>query len=316
AMERAHPGYIHYYFIDRHLLGYLTPTQQHAGRDWWYYVPILVGGALPWTGYLAGAVGRARVPPLMTVVWAWLTTGFLFLTFAHSKLATYALPLFIPLSLIVGEYLEHAVADSGRDRLFGVLFAIHALLLAAVPAAALAIVTIHFGARIALPWWVAALAAGGCVVWTAWAAAHDTRAFPMLRGFGVMTVISVAALVLLAVPRAAAWMTQRSIAAVLNQSDALPPSVSIVDERVGSLVFYLSPQLRRQATPATFPDTSLVDAYERARVGPASAIVAVRDDQRAKFVALFAHPPAGAMKAGAFTLYRAGDLRRVIRRFP
>jgi hypothetical protein len=240
----------------------------------------------------------------------------LFLTFAHSKLDTYALPLFIPLALIVGEYVENAVAGSRRDRLFGALFAIHASVLAAVPAAALAMVSAHFGTRIALPFWVAALAAGGCVAWTAWAAAHDHRAFPMLRAFGGMTVISVAAVVLLAVPRAADWMTQRGIAAVLNQSGALPPSVSIVDERVGSLVFYLAPQLRHQATPGTFPDTSLVDAYERARVGPASAIVAVRDDQLAKFVALFAHPPAGATKVGTFTLYRAGDLRRVIRRFP
>src|SRR5688572_25043268 len=56
AMEQAHPGYLHYYFVERHLQGYLTATQRHAGRPFWYYVPIVLGGALPWTAYLAGAL--------------------------------------------------------------------------------------------------------------------------------------------------------------------------------------------------------------------------------------------------------------------
>ena len=40
-MERAHPGYLHYYFVERHLQGYLTATQRHAGRPFWYYLPIV-----------------------------------------------------------------------------------------------------------------------------------------------------------------------------------------------------------------------------------------------------------------------------------
>ena len=35
AMERAHPGYLHYYFVERHLQGYLTATQPHSGRGWY-----------------------------------------------------------------------------------------------------------------------------------------------------------------------------------------------------------------------------------------------------------------------------------------
>ena len=64
-MEAAHPGYLHYYFVERHLQGYLTATQRHAGRPWWYYVPIVLGGALPWTAYLVGAAlapSRGKAP--------------------------------------------------------------------------------------------------------------------------------------------------------------------------------------------------------------------------------------------------------------
>ena len=48
-MEQAHPGYLHYYFVERHLQGYLTATQRHAGRPFWYCLQIVLGGALPWT---------------------------------------------------------------------------------------------------------------------------------------------------------------------------------------------------------------------------------------------------------------------------
>src|SRR5215471_4215673 len=99
AMERAHPGYLHYYFVERHLQGYLTATQRHAGREWWYYLPIVVGGSLPWTGYLAGAARIARADRLRLVVWAWLAAGFVFLSVGESKLATYALPLFPALAI-------------------------------------------------------------------------------------------------------------------------------------------------------------------------------------------------------------------------
>jgi 4-amino-4-deoxy-L-arabinose transferase len=93
-MERAHPGYLYYYFVERHLQGYLTATQRHAGRPFWYYLPIVLGGALPWTGYLAGALRSAAGNPLRLILWAWFAIGLVFLSIGESKLVTYALPLF------------------------------------------------------------------------------------------------------------------------------------------------------------------------------------------------------------------------------
>ena len=66
AMESAHPGYLHYYFVERHVQGYLTATQRHAGRPFWSYVPILLGGTLPWTLYLAGAIRIGARQPAAT----------------------------------------------------------------------------------------------------------------------------------------------------------------------------------------------------------------------------------------------------------
>jgi 4-amino-4-deoxy-L-arabinose transferase-like glycosyltransferase len=59
AVEIEHPGFLRYYFIQRHILGFATPTQLHGEAPWWYYLPILFGGGLPWIGYLPVAIRDA-----------------------------------------------------------------------------------------------------------------------------------------------------------------------------------------------------------------------------------------------------------------
>ena len=45
AMERVSPGYLYYYFIERHLLGFVTEGQEHGDSSWYYYFgPVLLGG--------------------------------------------------------------------------------------------------------------------------------------------------------------------------------------------------------------------------------------------------------------------------------
>src|SRR5262249_2563575 len=140
AMERAHPGYLHYYFVERHLRGYLTATQRHAGREWWYYAPIVLGGSLPWTGYLARAARLARGGRMRLAVWAWLAAGFVFLSAAESKLVTYALPLFPALAILIGD----AIA-SNEASFDPVGYGVFAATLAVIPLGALAAVQIKFG---------------------------------------------------------------------------------------------------------------------------------------------------------------------------
>jgi len=55
AMEVRNPGYLHYYFIDRHLRGFVTAGQPHGDQPWWYYLPVLLGGGLPWLAWLPAA---------------------------------------------------------------------------------------------------------------------------------------------------------------------------------------------------------------------------------------------------------------------
>jgi len=78
AVERRQPGYLHYYFIERHVLGFATATQTHGDAPWWLYLPTLLGGGLPWIGYLPVTIRESRTskdkpagrPDVL--MWCWL----------------------------------------------------------------------------------------------------------------------------------------------------------------------------------------------------------------------------------------------------
>jgi 4-amino-4-deoxy-L-arabinose transferase-like glycosyltransferase len=328
AMERAHPGYLHYYFVERHLQGYLTASQRHAGRAFWYYVPIVLGGALPWTGYLGGALLRqgggeagAERRRMRMTLWGWFAIGLVFLSIGESKLVTYALPLFPALAIIIAEYLDR-VATSGfrdlppdsrgfrleaADSLFKLGFGVQVLTLALLPALGLLLLQWKFNAIHPYLWM-------SLVIFTllgidaARRAARSSSEYGLMAGVVRMTLYTIVAMMIVT-PRAAAWMTSRDLAATLNTAGTLPPRVSVLDERIGSLIFYLDPPLRAEATPDRVDAASFAEAMTRARIDPPDAVVAVRNNQLARFNRLFPSPPAPDARAGTFTLFRADTLR-------
>ena len=114
---------------------------------------------------------------------------------------------------------------------------------------------------------------------------------------------------MIVLPRAASWMTARDVAAALNAGGTLPSHVSIVGERVGSLVFYLSPPLRAQATRDRIAEATFAEAVSQARVQPDDAVIAVRRNDVDRFLRLFPSPPA-PLHAGTFDVFRVGELRK------
>jgi hypothetical protein len=99
-----------------------------AGRagPWWYFIPIVLLGLFPWSGFL-WAAGRSALrggwaerernaDTWFFVVWA----GFIFLFFSvsHSKLPTYILPIFPALAVLLGRWLAGSQPE-GRLRLRG-----------------------------------------------------------------------------------------------------------------------------------------------------------------------------------------------------
>jgi 4-amino-4-deoxy-L-arabinose transferase-like glycosyltransferase len=305
AMERAHPGYLHYYFVERHLQGYLTATQRHAGRQWWYYVPIVIGGSLPWTGYLVRAAQIARGERMRLVVWGWLAAGFLFLSLGESKLVTYALPLFPALAILIGD----AIASTGSpfDR---VGYGVCAATLAVIPLGALAAVQIKFGGVSRGVWIINSLITVA-ILYVASVLPRNPRA-PMFSTRFVPWPLPLMALgaLMVASPRAAAWMTGKDAALQLNRDGRLPAQVLVLEERVGSLIFYLDPTLRADASPDRVHQATMAEAVQRSRREPLDAVIIVRNNLLERFDRQFASPPRPAWTAGTTTMFRGESLQK------
>ena len=276
-MEHAHPGYLHYYFVERHLQGYLTATQRHAGRPFWYYLPIVLGGALPWTLHLAGAAHSAPANRLRLVLWGWFAIGLVFLSVGESKLVTYALPLFPALALIVG---EHMSARRRRGRSSRSPPGPRRCSSPVMPAAGLDRRAVALRRRSRPDLWLPIALLGAAARLTAGLAGASRRPTAPAASDGSRRRRCARSIrLMLVLPPAAAWMTARDLARALNAGGALPPRVSVLDERIGSLVFYLDPALRAEATPRTARRIVVRGSDRPVRIDPDEAVVAVRNGQ-------------------------------------
>lgn len=113
-------GWAHFYFIHEHWERFTT-TEHGRYLPWWIYIPIVLAGLFPWTGFLWGALreglagGWARrkenADAWFVLVWA----GFIFLFFSksQSKLIPYILPVFPPLAVFIGAWLARRWAEGG-----------------------------------------------------------------------------------------------------------------------------------------------------------------------------------------------------------
>ena len=104
---RRNPDYFHFFFIREHFLRYTTTI--HARYEpFWFFIPIIIAGFIPWTGILwdaFGAVfGKCRLIDRNSGAFLGLWAGlpFLFFSASGSKLITYILPCMPPLAVLSG----------------------------------------------------------------------------------------------------------------------------------------------------------------------------------------------------------------------
>jgi hypothetical protein len=115
---------------------------------------------------------------------------------------------------------------------------------------------------------------------------------------------------MVASPRAAAWMTGKDAALQLNRTGRLPAQVLVLDERVGSLIFYLDPALRAEASPDRVHQATMAEAVQRSRREPLDVVIIVRNNLLLRFDRQFASPPRPAWTAGTTTMFRGESLQK------
>ena len=244
AMERAVPGYLDYYLMDRHLAGVTQDTQRHAGRPLLYYLPILLVGAWPWIVFVRQPLARG-LRDGERLLWAWLLADVVLLSLAGSKLATYVLPALPALAALCAVGLFDQTSTAGvRGR--QMLARGTALLTAALPLAGL--VVLNLDGRWATPqaatyvWAAVPLVLAGAVLW-----GRQWDGPATLAAVAALTLTAAAAVIR---PVVAGRLTAEGLSAHFNAIGEMPPSLLVVDEGVGSFLFYLRPDLRRPLSAA------------------------------------------------------------------
>lgn len=115
AVSLANPEFFHFFFIHEHFERFLTKAHGRY-QPWWYFVPVLIAGILPWVGLMFDALvrawkkepaeGGAFQPKRFLLIWAVFI--YFFFSISSSKLPSYILPIFPALALLMGERLSRA----------------------------------------------------------------------------------------------------------------------------------------------------------------------------------------------------------------
>jgi len=325
AAESRNPGFLYYFFVERHVLGYATNTQRHGDEPFWYYLPILVGGGLPWIAYLPAGLRdwwarrNAAEPDArpasnggLALVLSWLIACTLLLSLAGSKLITYIWPVFPALAILAAvvwvRLLDERLAAPAR-RWFSVSF--WALCLGGLPVLPLTMLAVGSALRVQFSWSVWAVGAATacllCVPLALWSRQRFRSALIaatlVIAGqfVFIMTVIA---------PHAAGVNSARDLAEHFNRLDDVPPQVVLVEERVGSLVFYLERHLRARLRPGQLESVSARRMAELSQRGP-DAVIALADDRVKKACRYVDLAGVEFQQAGRYRLYSPEQLRRL-----
>ena len=116
--------YLDRFFVTENLDRFAT-ARFNEPRPWWYYLPIAVGGMLPWSPYMLlwlPALGRfareRRIDPATARLLWWALAPLLFYTLAVGKQPRYILPMVTPLAVLLAATLSARLGGrAAGDRL-------------------------------------------------------------------------------------------------------------------------------------------------------------------------------------------------------
>jgi 4-amino-4-deoxy-L-arabinose transferase-like glycosyltransferase len=228
AISLAIPDFLHYVVVTETAQRLATKALKRPGPPW-YFIPYLIGGALPWSIVLLGSVRsidrRERSTMYMLL---WMAIPFVFFSISQSKRPQYILPLMAPVALLVARIWRDA--RSGSKAAAVVLLSLGAALI-------IAPFFVHIPAEYGNAARVSAVAIGITF------ALGGALAFVKRRDVALIALtIPIIAIPLTANPMMRAIGARRSEVALMTQlAPMMTPRTEVVgvEAFTGSMTFYL-----------------------------------------------------------------------------
>ena len=165
-------AYLDRFFIAENLDRFAT-TRYNAPRPVWFYLPIILGGLLPWSPFvlLWGPMirrgfsdGIARATTGLQLGW-WAVAPLAFYTVSYGKQPRYVLPILPPLAILLARAIRHQLATRHVSRTFAASVTVAGILIAGMG------LTLYRARHLLTEWdvgWVylaaGAIIASGCAV--------------------------------------------------------------------------------------------------------------------------------------------------------
>ncbi len=114
-ISMRNPDYLSYFFLKLNFGNFLSNTQAHHLQPFYYYIPVLLGGMLPWSCFVPLAFLRPLDRKLQKIddgvlfLLCWFLVIFLFFSVASSKLGTYILPALPAVALLIGRAWQEII---------------------------------------------------------------------------------------------------------------------------------------------------------------------------------------------------------------
>ena len=108
--------FIHEFFYNDHIRRFIEA--EHKGNDRWFFYPItILGGLFPWTLFLGAALldlykkMKFSLKPFEYFLLSWVIVVLVIFQSAHSKLASYILPMFPALALLTANFIDEKLEE-------------------------------------------------------------------------------------------------------------------------------------------------------------------------------------------------------------
>ncbi len=134
AIEKSQPGFTKHFLITENLGRFAGGEDFHKKTPFWYYIPVVITGLLPWTAFLGTAFARLKLSTdtkerhAQWFLWLWALVIIVFFSKSSTKLFTYVLPAFPALCLL----LAHGILQSVKSIRKPVLIALWLIVLGAI----------------------------------------------------------------------------------------------------------------------------------------------------------------------------------------